>query len=50
LRRHAEPIERAAARSSQPSALQLAIVPAFQPLAELLGAVAFHRPPDQRVH
>ena len=31
----------AAARSSQPSALQLALVAPFQPLAELLGAVAF---------
>jgi hypothetical protein len=34
----------AAARSSQPSALPLAIVSAFQELAELLGAVAFQRP------
>ena len=37
----------AAARRCQPSALQLAIISAFQALAELLGTVAFLRPPDQ---
>ena len=34
-------------RRCQPAALQLAIVSAFQPLAELLGAIAFLRPPHQ---
>src|SRR4051812_9695216 len=33
------------ARRCQPSAQQLAIVASFQPLAELLGAVALHCPP-----
>ena len=36
------------ARRCQPSALQLAIVAAFQALAELLRAVASLRPPNQR--